>query len=341
MPVSQPFVVAPFLQIVLAWNKGVSYGLFPQDSLIGQYLLIVLSILACMFLWLWLARNDSPPTAAALGLIIGGAVGNVLDRIMYDAVADFFLFHAFGYSWYVFNVADIAIVVGVAVLLYEVVSQRSALRLTGQAFAALDGQENGRGISVHLDIGVMTRSWKTVAAFAFCLIASACSETRFLDTMGLGKHAPDESRVQRNSSLALPPDLQLRTPSNAPASETQTTSTTVSSLPQPLSAPAGDVTGSLDATVGEPNAQAQPPVNPAAVPDVVAATPPAVKPAVAGNPRDNAFLKYGISKTHPDGKPKTEQQLNKELLAAIKEEKRRQDPSYGTIFNVGDLFESN
>ena len=76
-------------------------------------------------------------------------------------------------------------------------------------------------------------------------------------------------------------------------------------------------------------------------PTALAAAPPAVKPAVAGNPRDNAFIKYGISKTHPDGKPKTEQELNKELLAAIKEEKRRQDPKYGTIFNIGDLFGSN
>lgn len=116
---SQPFIVAPFLQLVLAWNKGVSYGLFPQASLFGQSLLIVLSILACILLWLWLARTDSPPTAAALGLIIGGAVGNAVDRALYDAVADFFLFHAFGYSWYVFNVADIAIVIGVVLLIYE------------------------------------------------------------------------------------------------------------------------------------------------------------------------------------------------------------------------------
>jgi signal peptidase II len=116
---SQPIVVTPFLRLVLAWNKGVSYGLFPQDSLAGQYLLIVLSILACLLLWLWLARTDSPLTASALGLIIGGASGNALDRLLYDAVADFFLFHAFGYSWYVFNVADIAIVIGVMLLLYE------------------------------------------------------------------------------------------------------------------------------------------------------------------------------------------------------------------------------
>ena len=115
----QPLVVTPFFELVLAWNKGVSYGLFPQDSFVGQYLLVVLSLLACVLLWLWLARTDSPPTAAALGLIVGGALGNALDRLRYDAVADFFLFHAFGYSWYVFNIADIAIVVGVALLVYE------------------------------------------------------------------------------------------------------------------------------------------------------------------------------------------------------------------------------
>ncbi|MDP9138076.1 MAG: hypothetical protein M3N38_07850 [Pseudomonadota bacterium] len=183
--------------------------------------------------------------------------------------------------------------------------------------------------------------WKSVAAAAVCLLASACSETKFLDTMGMGKHAPDESRVQRNADLALPPDLQLRTPSNTPVADTQMAS--ASSLPQPLAAPpAGEVTGSLDSTADDLTVAAEPPAAAAAaVPDTVAPAPPPVKPAVAGTPRDNAFIKYGISKNRPDGKPKTEQELNKELLAAIKEEKRRQDPKYGTVFNMGGLFGRN
>lgn len=184
----------------------------------------------------------------------------------------------------------------------------------------------------------MTRLWNSAAAATLCIMAAACSETRFLETMGMGKAAPDESQVQRNSNLALPPDLQLRTPSDAPAAEAQTAPAAVSSLPQPLAdPPAGDITGSLDSAAAGVDAAAVPQASPAA-PTPLTTAPPAVRPAAVGNPRENAFIKYGISKTHPDGKPKTEQQLNKELLAAIKEEKRRQDPKHGTIFNMGDLF---
>jgi signal peptidase II len=74
---------------------------------------------AAVLLWLWLARTASPLSAAGLGVIIGGAVGNLIDRIVHGAVADFFLFHALGFSWYIFNVADIAIVAGVLALLYD------------------------------------------------------------------------------------------------------------------------------------------------------------------------------------------------------------------------------
>jgi hypothetical protein len=187
---------------------------------------------------------------------------------------------------------------------------------------------------------MMTGLWKSAAACVLCFMAAACSETRFLDTMGMGKQAPDESRVQTGSNLALPPDLQLRTPSNAPAAAPQIAPTTVSSLPQPLPDPPADaVTGSLDPATEGYDAGAQPSsASPVAAPDTLTTAPPAVTPAAAGNPRDNAFIKYGISKTYPDGKPKSEQVLNEELIAAIKEEKRRQDPKYGTIFNIGDLF---
>jgi signal peptidase II len=116
---SQPIAVTPFFSLVLAWNRGVSYGWFAQNDGLGQLILIVLSLLAAAGLWVWLTRTLSPLTAASLGLIIGGALGNALDRILHGAVADFFLFHAFGFSWYIFNIADIAIVAGVGLLIYE------------------------------------------------------------------------------------------------------------------------------------------------------------------------------------------------------------------------------
>ena len=116
---NQPIVVTPFFSVVLAWNQGVSYGWFAQSGDLGRLILIAVSLGAALLLWVWLARTSSPLSAAGLGLIIGGAVGNLLDRVIHGAVADFFLFHALGYSWYIFNIADVAIVAGVLALLYD------------------------------------------------------------------------------------------------------------------------------------------------------------------------------------------------------------------------------
>ncbi|RME94893.1 MAG: signal peptidase II [Alphaproteobacteria bacterium] len=111
--------VTPFLDLVMVWNPGISYGLFPQGSLAGRAVLIAIALAAVISLTLWLSQVHSRIGAVGIGLVIGGAIGNAIDRLLYGAVADFFSFHAFGYSWYVFNVADAAIVAGVAGLLYE------------------------------------------------------------------------------------------------------------------------------------------------------------------------------------------------------------------------------
>jgi signal peptidase II len=111
--------VTPFFDLVLVWNRGISYGLLTQDSQLGRLGLIAFACAAILALIMWLARVTSGLTAAAIGLIIGGAVGNAIDRIAYGAVADFFAFHAFGFEWYVFNIADVAIVAGVIGLLYD------------------------------------------------------------------------------------------------------------------------------------------------------------------------------------------------------------------------------
>jgi signal peptidase II len=115
--------LTPFLDLVLTWNTGISYGLFPQESDFGRYVLLALKAGAVLVLWVWLARAELRLTALALGLIIGGAFGNAIDRLAYGAVADFVLFHirtpSFNFTWYVFNLADAAIVAGVIGLLYE------------------------------------------------------------------------------------------------------------------------------------------------------------------------------------------------------------------------------
>ena len=118
-----PVRITPFLDLVLVWNKGISYGLFQQQGALGQGVLLAIKAVAVVLLWVWLARTPSRLTAVALGLITGGAVGNGIDGLVHEGVADFVLFHitteSIHFNWYVFNYADTAIVVGVAALLYE------------------------------------------------------------------------------------------------------------------------------------------------------------------------------------------------------------------------------
>ena len=115
--------VTPFFDLVLALNTGISYGWFQTDSPTGHVLLLGFKVVAVVVLGFWMARAQTRLATIALGLIIGGAIGNAIDRLTYGAVVDFAHFHArFGekdFSWYVFNLADTAIVVGVAALLYD------------------------------------------------------------------------------------------------------------------------------------------------------------------------------------------------------------------------------
>jgi signal peptidase II len=115
--------VTSFVDLVVTWNSGISYGLFQQQSLLGLWMLLAFKVVAVALLWIWLARASSRLTAAALGLIIGGAFGNAVDRLHWPGVLDFVLFHIEGagwsFRWYVFNLADLAIVAGVVCLLYD------------------------------------------------------------------------------------------------------------------------------------------------------------------------------------------------------------------------------
>jgi signal peptidase II len=115
----QPVRLAPFLDIVLAWNRGVSYSLFSTDSAQGRAVLLTVTLVATAALAIWMWRTRSRITILALGLLIGGALGNAYDRYAYGAVADFVWFHIGSFSWYIFNGADVAIVFGVCVLIYE------------------------------------------------------------------------------------------------------------------------------------------------------------------------------------------------------------------------------
>ena len=115
--------MTPFFDLVLAWNTGISYGWFQDSGPVGQAILLAIKAIAVIILAIWMARSGTRLAAIGLGLIIGGAVGNGIDRLAYGAVVDFALLHAqIGgktYNWYVFNLADVTIVAGVVSLLYD------------------------------------------------------------------------------------------------------------------------------------------------------------------------------------------------------------------------------
>jgi lipoprotein signal peptidase len=116
----------PVLSLTMVWNQGVTFGMFKASGAWGPLLLsgVAFAIVAALAVWLW--RAETRLVAIALGAIAGGALGNVLDRLRFDAVVDFIYFHVGGWSWYVFNVADAAIVCGVAALVLDGLRPRPA-----------------------------------------------------------------------------------------------------------------------------------------------------------------------------------------------------------------------
>jgi signal peptidase II len=126
MPPGVTVPVLPFFNLVMVWNPGISYGLFPASGL-GTALLIGLSVVAVAVLGWLLWRSTSWALAIGYGLIIGGALGNnLVDRLVYGKVADFFHFYGFGYDWYVFNIADLAITLGAVAIIYDVLKPETS-----------------------------------------------------------------------------------------------------------------------------------------------------------------------------------------------------------------------
>jgi signal peptidase II len=121
----QSIPVLPFFNLVMVWNPGISYGLFPASSVLGTAMLVLISLAAVAGLGYWLWGMTSLSLAVGVGMVIGGALGNLIDRLAYGRVADFFHFYGFGYDWYVFNVADIAITLGAVAIIYEVLKPQT------------------------------------------------------------------------------------------------------------------------------------------------------------------------------------------------------------------------
>ncbi|MAI49958.1 MAG: signal peptidase II [Rhodospirillaceae bacterium] len=124
--------VTSFFNLVMVWNRGVSFGLFSSISPWTPVLLGTIAVVISMVLALWMYRARSRWLCVSLALVIAGALGNAIDRVIYGAVADFLDFHAGGYHWPAFNVADIAISMGVVMLLFDgLIEKRRNNRLGG------------------------------------------------------------------------------------------------------------------------------------------------------------------------------------------------------------------
>ncbi len=118
----------PFFSLTMVWNPGVTFGLLHQDTIYGPWILAAVSLAVVAALARWLRRAESRWIALAIGAIEGGALGNILDRVRFGAVVDFLHLHAWGWSWYVFNVGDAAIVCGVGALILGSLLARSRLQ---------------------------------------------------------------------------------------------------------------------------------------------------------------------------------------------------------------------
>jgi signal peptidase II len=134
-PDVDPRPLGPFLNLTLQMNRGISFSLFARDSALGQIALVALTLAVTGLLTVWLFRSGSALPAVGLGLIIGGALGNAIDRVAHGAVVDYLDLHAFGRHFFVFNVADAAINIGVALLILDLLLAPRAPKSQNQGSA--------------------------------------------------------------------------------------------------------------------------------------------------------------------------------------------------------------
>jgi signal peptidase II len=111
--------VTSFFNLVLTWNNGISFGLFNNGSNLNALILSLLAIVIVIFLIMWLRKSETKRVAIGLGLIIGGAIGNIIDRGLHGAVVDFLDFHINSYHWPAFNIADSCITIGAMILVFD------------------------------------------------------------------------------------------------------------------------------------------------------------------------------------------------------------------------------
>ncbi len=112
-------ILLPFFKLVMVWNYGVSFGMFADKAESQKWLLSGLALAIIAILLYWLKSAENKLVALGVGLVVGGAIGNVIDRMRFGAVADFFYLHYEDFYWPAFNIADSAIFIGVVLLCWE------------------------------------------------------------------------------------------------------------------------------------------------------------------------------------------------------------------------------
>lgn len=117
--VNDEIAFGDFFSLVLVWNRGVSFGMFNGSGEFGRWALTIVALGIVAVLAVWLYRAADRMIAVALGLVIGGAIGNIYDRLAFGAVADFLDLHYKGFHWPAFNIADSAISIGVVLMLWD------------------------------------------------------------------------------------------------------------------------------------------------------------------------------------------------------------------------------
>lgn len=109
----------PFINFVMIWNNGISFGLFQSNDSFVPVLITTLTALVIVGFIIWMIRTDNRAVAGGLSLVIGGAIGNLIDRLRFEAVIDFLDFHIMGWHWPAFNFADTCIVLGIAFVVFD------------------------------------------------------------------------------------------------------------------------------------------------------------------------------------------------------------------------------
>jgi hypothetical protein len=164
-------------------------------------------------------------------------------------------------------------------------------------------------------------------------LSQGCSETGFQDFIGAGKYAPDETQVTVNQPLSVPPDLQLRPPSATEPPQV------ASQPPAGRAAPSGQLQQPQDITLAPGPEEAAPRPQQSA-PQPQQSAPQTLQPepqTAAAEPQD-VYARWGVSRHHPDGREKTQIELNEEMRQKRDEVRRQQDPNYGTIWNLGNIW---